>query len=423
MRCTRWIHVMGICMALVAAVSPASGLQQTITLPQQARELRERPTTVFSVGKEEGESWELLSRVQAAAFDDQGHVYILDGANHRVLVFEPSGTFVRQIGGQGDGPGEITFATGIAITQDGRLVIADVGRAAFSIFAPDGTYQRQVSWGEETRIALGFQSDGRGGVLARVNPMIRMQPGQDLSSLPNKATIRHHPLTEGGAFKTLFEFELPRPQITSAGGANNQRMQVRLVGAPTFSPQVTWGSLPGGGIALVDTENYAIRVMDADGKPVRIVARADKVRPVTDRDRDRARDRQRKILSGEIPGQGGMTVTNNNGRMSYGFGGPPTLPSSEIEERIREMQFAENMPLIEAISTDPTGRIWVERTTSSEDIGPIELITADGRYIGTVRAIARPAAVSRDGARAAWIETDELGVERVVVRTLPASWK
>jgi hypothetical protein len=186
---------------------------------------------------------------------------------------------------------------------------------------------------------------------------------------------------------------------------------------------VTWGALPGGGIALVDSENYAVRIIGADGNPVRTIARSEKPRAVTERDRDRARDRQRKILSGEIPGQGGLRVTNENGRMSYAFAGPPQMQSSEIEERIREMQFAETMAIIQAVSTDPTGRIWVERTTTTEDNGPIELVTADGRYIGTVQGIARPAAVTRDGARAAWIETDELGVERVVVRSLPASWK
>jgi hypothetical protein len=156
---------------------------------------------------------------------------------------------------------------------------------------------------------------------------------------------------------------------------------------------------------------------------VRTIARAEKPRAVTERDRDRARNRQRKILSGEVPGQGLVRVTNENGRMSYAFASPPQMQSSEIEERIRAMQFAETLPLIQAISTDATGRIWVERTATTEDTGPIELVNADGRYIGTVKGIARPAAVARDGSRAAWIETDELGVERVVVRSLPASWK
>jgi hypothetical protein len=414
---------MGICTALVAAGSPAAGLQQTVTLPQEPRELRERPSTVFSVGKEEGESWELLSRVQSAAFNAQGQLFILDGANHRVLVFDPAGKFVREIGGQGEGPGEITFATGIAVTQDGTLVIADMGRAAFSIFAPDGKYQRQIAWGENTRSAQGFQSDGRSGVLTRVNPTFRMEPGQDPATLPSKASIRHHPLTEGGTFNTLFEFEVPRPQISASGNAGNQQVQVRMNAPPTFTPQVTWGALATGGIALVDREDYAIRIIGADGKVVRTIARAEKPRAVTERDRDRARNRQRKILSGEVPGQGLVRVTNENGRMSYAFASPPQMQSSEIEERIRAMQFAETLPLIQAISTDATGRIWVERTATTEDTGPIELVNADGRYIGTVKGIARPAAVARDGSRAAWIETDELGVERVVVRSLPASWK
>lgn len=48
-------------------------------------------------------------------------------------------------------------------------------------------------------------------------------------------------------------------------------------------------------------------------------------------------------------------------------------------------------------------------------VGPIDLIAADGRYIGTVTGQRIRVAVSLSG-RAAYIERDDMDVEKVVVR-------
>jgi len=53
--------------------------------------------------------------------------------------------------------------------------------------------------------------------------------------------------------------------------------------------------------------------------------------------------------------------------------------------------------------------------------GPIDVVTADGRYVGTfaTEATALPDAFGPDG-MAAFIELDEFDVASVVVRRLPA---
>ena len=53
--------------------------------------------------------------------------------------------------------------------------------------------------------------------------------------------------------------------------------------------------------------------------------------------------------------------------------------------------------------------------------GPIDLLTTDGRYMGSYRTGATkiPDAFGPNGL-AAFIETDELGVENIVVKRLPA---
>ncbi|MGH7464983.1 MAG: hypothetical protein ACREK1_07395, partial [Longimicrobiales bacterium] len=82
------------------------------------------------------------------------------------------------------------------------------------------------------------------------------------------------------------------------------------------------------------------------------------------------------------------------------------------------------MSVVTSIRTDPQSRIWVQRRgADGKAAGPIDLMMPDGRYIGTLPPQELPGAVSASSL-AAWVVTDaELGVERVVVRRLPASWQ
>ncbi|MDE2877030.1 MAG: hypothetical protein OXQ93_16425, partial [Gemmatimonadota bacterium] len=75
------------------------------------------------------------------------------------------------------------------------------------------------------------------------------------------------------------------------------------------------------------------------------------------------------------------------------------------------------------LSTTWDGSIWVcRRGDEPESDGPIDVVTSDGRYIGTFTEDATeiPDAFGPEGV-AAFIEHDEFEVARVVVRRLPAA--
>src|SRR5690606_4163693 len=90
--------------------------------------------------------WELLSNVRAAVFDAEDNLYALDSGNHRILVFDRAGRFVRSIGKRGGGPGEFQSPQNLVLSADGRLVVGE-GRG-FSIFRTDGTFERFVPGGQ-----------------------------------------------------------------------------------------------------------------------------------------------------------------------------------------------------------------------------------------------------------------------------------
>lgn len=410
--------------AAVLAVAPLDA-QQTVTLPGKETPLTGTPSPVFAVGAEEGESWEMLSNVQAVRFDGQDHLYVLDSGNFRVLVFDRSGKFLRQIGKQGNGPGELTFPLGLAIAPDGKLVIADMGRGGFAIFNPDGSYVKNLASPEGMRVSGGsnFFVDATGSVIARSMPSITRGPGDSGPPQgPMFSPIVRHPMSEDAKPTTLFQIEMPAPKVQESGNAGGRVMRMVMFAPPTFAPNATFAALPNGGVAVSVDPEYAVKIVDPAGKVQRVVQREGKPRRVTRRDQDAARENLRKQLSSPS-GQGGMRVTNNDGRMSFAFGGGGgNMSKEQIEEQVKNMTFAEVMPMVQAVRTDPMGRIWVQRTPEQVGgTGTIDLLAGDGRYLGSILGQKLPDAVSSSGL-AAYIERDDLDVQRVAVRRMPASW-
>ncbi|MGD8331417.1 MAG: 6-bladed beta-propeller [Acidobacteriota bacterium] len=74
----------------------------------------------------------------AMGFDFRGNVYVLDAGNHRVQVFLPDGTFLRTLGGPGEGPGELQDPNGMFVHGDGRVWVADTRGRRIQPYAADG---------------------------------------------------------------------------------------------------------------------------------------------------------------------------------------------------------------------------------------------------------------------------------------------
>jgi DNA-binding beta-propeller fold protein YncE len=71
---------------------------------------------------------------------DKSHIYIVDGGNHRVVVFNHDGEYQYTIGSEGEGPGQFSGPVGIDAGADGRIYIADLGNYRIQIFDIEGTF-------------------------------------------------------------------------------------------------------------------------------------------------------------------------------------------------------------------------------------------------------------------------------------------
>ena len=89
--------------------------------------------------------------------------------------------------------------------------------------------------------------------------------------------------------------------------------------------------------------------------------------------------------------------------------------------RTGSAKYYHEIPVVRDLRTTWEGAIWVQRRGDEpESDGPIDILTPDGRYLGTFAtgATAMPDAFGPDGL-AAFIERNELDVQTVVVRRLP----
>ncbi|HSK18146.1 MAG TPA: 6-bladed beta-propeller [Longimicrobiales bacterium] len=412
---TMWkgiIRTMVWTFVAAAAAVPATA-QQTVKLPSRDNVLRDRPMDVFSVGTVEGKDWEMFSGVRSVAFDRADNMYLLDAQNTRVVVFDARGGFVRQFGKKGGGPGELQAPLAMDITSDGRVVVSDLGNRAFVVFERDGTYVRNVPFGEELGFPMAMTADRSGGIVTRSMPSPRRdQPPSAAGASP----ILRQPLGEA-APQTIYSVPVAAPRIIQNGGGGQRIAAINM--DPIFSARPTFGVLPSG-LALHHETEYAIRILDDGGRHIRTLARDFTPRKVTKKDQEEWHEQRQRD---EARGTGATVVmsrTSPAGTSTTIGSRPPANMTLSLDNA----PFAEFMSVVTAIRTDPLGRIWVQRRDrDGTAAGPIDLLMPDGRYVGTIPAQAMPNAVSRTGL-AAWVVTDdELGVERVVVRRLPATWR
>jgi hypothetical protein len=79
----------------------------------------------FIIGTEDGDGFLALPRYIQEGPD--GNIYVFDWSDYYIKVYSPQGKYLRRIGGQGQGPGEVQRADGanFGFTPDGKLYFTE----------------------------------------------------------------------------------------------------------------------------------------------------------------------------------------------------------------------------------------------------------------------------------------------------------
>lgn len=396
-------RALGACVAAISSLSAAdrAGAQEVIELPGEDRWLEADFEEVYRVGAADGEPWEEFGRIRGLGFDGAGNLYVFDSLAGRIVVVRPDGNLVREFGRLGEGPGEFQFALAMAVLADGQVVVADARHRAYLIFDEHGEYERHVRLGGNAGVAeIPWMWPERGGesvvVGTRLAGASYVGAPESRPGPPTRPIVRLGFAGEEVTRDTIVEGWMP-PR-----GEEDRRR--------AFEPGLWVGTLPGGRVAFSDSSAYAIKIATWESGVSHILRRPFVPQPVTERMERAERDRQ-------LSEMGRSSVTRTPGGVQVTGGGS----GDRWVEMIESQEFFEEVPVILGLRTSWNGRIWVRRRGDQpHEGGPLDVLEADGRYVGSYprEATDVPAAFG-PGGLAAFIERDELDIEIVVVKRLP----
>ena len=419
-------------LALAGLVTAAAATaQEIIRLPAEDRRLEPGFEEIYRVGSLTGEDWEQFGRIYEVAFDGAGNAYLLDIDAFTVMVVDRVGALVRTIGRQGDGPGEFDFPRQLAVLEDGRVVVSDIARhRAFQIFDSDGRFDRGVRVGDNLLGMRGRLHAQRGEDDAVIlsGRVDRFEPGRsvrDQSGQGRRPVLRIALDRDTAVWDTVALGWAPPSFTRLEVAGRNLLMEGQTPPPRTFDPELLVGPLPGGGVVFSDSSTYAIKVTDQDGAVSRILTRPFQPEPVTDRILEAEIERQIEayVAGVEARGQRPRVMTNaSTGETVVGVMDDWMQEAALRSTRaiLEATPAADEVPVILDLRITWDGEIWVRRR--GDDLfsqGPIDVLTQDGRYLGSYPAdTPMPTAFGPEGL-VAFVETGELGEHTVVVKRMP----
>ena len=85
--------------------------------------------------------WPTSGPATCVALDEEGNVYV--GQRTRIEAFDPEGNLLRAWGEQGDGPGELSYVTSIAVFKT-NVLVADAGNRCIHRFDLAGDFIDEI---------------------------------------------------------------------------------------------------------------------------------------------------------------------------------------------------------------------------------------------------------------------------------------
>lgn len=201
-----------------------------------------------------------------------GHLYIADTHNSRIVVYSRDGKLLRQWGTYGTGPGQFIYATDVAVNDRGEVFATDYGKADRVMkFDADGRFL--TAWGTpgegpgEFQRPMAIALDGRGHAYVADTANHRVQKFTEDGRLVH---------TVGGLGKEMGRMKYPYDVAVGEDGVyvceyGNCRVQkltlsgepVMCWGSPGRDPGMfaqPWGvTSRGGSVFVADTGNHRIQ--------------------------------------------------------------------------------------------------------------------------------------------------------------------
>lgn len=255
----RRISIVLLAFALAACSEPLEFADWTVPPAEGTRiveyadvPLEERSGTIelvedLVVGPRGEDSNYLFFRPSGVAVDDDGRMYVLEMGNSRVQVFGPGGEYIRTLGGPGQGPGELELPAGIAIGGD-RVMVYDLNSRRLSLWDLAGDHVRDVAF--SARLQPGIFAGSGGSFVGATRRRL-----EDRSALIDVALFS----TDGS--ETLRYTSLPQPEAFMIMGEGGGFVMPQLTGGPSYAASAN------GTVYATAGSQYQVLAFDPSGEP------------------------------------------------------------------------------------------------------------------------------------------------------------
>ena len=220
----------------------------------------------LTIGNDNEKSGHFFSRINDIEVDEDGLIYLIDGADSTIRVFDKDGDFLRTIGRKGQGPGEFERPFHIQVTADNELYVVDYSGARAVYFSLNGDFLRQASL---PRPILPIRLDSQWNLVG-----IEVAAPPPLGGKVIKKYDSH--------YKTLMVIateEQGTPRVFDIGKPS-------CYCAVTKSDQVIWG----------DSREYALYVLDPQGRLIKKITKEHKSQVISAADKDGYKKRYAEAL-------------------------------------------------------------------------------------------------------------------------------
>lgn len=210
----------------------------------------------LSIGRGDGKEEHLFTRVNGMDVDDDGNIYVIDGFDVNIRVFDNNGVFQRTMGRKGQGPGELQMPIHVQITADGKVFVGDYLGSRAVYYSLDGQFIGRKSMPRPIRP---IRLDSQGGMVGIEIPA---------------------PPPAGG--KTIKKYDADFRPIVSIAEEEPGAPRVFDIGKPSCYCAVA----PNDHIVWGDSSEYVLHVLDPQAKPIKKILKEHRPQRISAADRE-----------------------------------------------------------------------------------------------------------------------------------------
>jgi hypothetical protein len=214
-----------------------------------------------SIGVETGAPEYMLGSIAGLWIDDE-EIYLIDTQVPIVRVYDLDGRHLRDIGAEGQGPGEYERPRSVLVGPDGRVYVSDAGGDRINVYSHDGESLETWRWSSDgaTRMsgALTMRHDGDLFTSAYIMPSReQMMAGGRIEMTSGAQKVG--PEGADGEFLEMPDLGVERIEIQI------DERRTRIV---SYSPGQISAYSPSGAWIVGDNSDYSFQIHYPDGRQV-----------------------------------------------------------------------------------------------------------------------------------------------------------